>query len=96
MTTPPPPPPRVLVVLAAKAREGLHVQLLYKVKSHIGIEGNETADKLAHDACIPNGCHDTVAEGVEIRENICWPHFAGRKNNNCMRGAADTIGKSMI
>ena len=31
--------------LAKKAREGVHVQLL-KVKSHIGIEGNEKADAL--------------------------------------------------
>lgn len=37
----------VLIVeaLAAKAREGVHVQLL-KVMFHIGIEGNEMADKL--------------------------------------------------
>ena len=38
--------------LARKARDGVKVQLL-KVKSHIGIEGNEKADKLAHKACRP-------------------------------------------
>ena len=35
-----------------KAKEGVHIQLL-KVKSRIGIEVNEKADKLAHDACRP-------------------------------------------
>ena len=51
--------------LAQKGRDGAHVQLL-KVKSHIGIEHNEKADKLAHDACRPHYCTDTVSEGVEI------------------------------
>ncbi len=31
----------------------------------VGIEGNEMADKLAYDACIPNG-HDTLAGGLEF------------------------------
>ena len=43
--------------LAKKAREGVHVQLL-KVKPHIGIEGNEKADALAHEACKPEYGND--------------------------------------
>ena len=76
--------------LAQKARDGVHVQLL-KVKSHIGIEGNEKADKLAHDACIPHFCTDTASEGVEIREDIYWPHFSGRKIHNASGGAAAIV-----
>ena len=76
--------------LAQKARDGVHVQLL-KVKSHIGIEGNEKADKLAHDACIPHFCTDTASEGVEIREDIYWPHFSGRKLHNASGGAAAIV-----
>ena len=53
--------------LAKKARGGVHVQLL-KVKSHIGIEGNEKADALAHEACKPECCNGVASEGVEIRE----------------------------
>ena len=67
--------------LAKKAREGVHVQLL-KVKSHIGIEGNEKADALAHEACKPECCNDVASEGVEIREDIFWPHFNGKKIHN--------------
>ena len=55
--------------LAKKAREGVHVQLL-KVKSHIGIEGNEKADALVHEACKPECCNDVASEGGEIREDI--------------------------
>ena len=80
----------IVEALAAKAREGVHVQLV-KVKSHIGTEGNEMADKLAHDACVPNGCNDKVADGVDIRENIYWPHFAGRKIHNSSGGAAAIV-----
>ena len=73
--------------LAKKAREGVRVQLL-KVKSHIGIEGNEKADALAHEACKPECCNDVASEGVEIREDVFWPHFNGKKIHNASRGAA--------
>ncbi len=76
--------------LAQKARDSVHVQLL-NVKSHIGVEGNEKADKLAHDACIPRFCTDTASEGVEIREDIYWPHFSGRKIHNASGGAAAIV-----
>ncbi len=42
----------IVEALANKAREGVNMKLL-EVKSHVGIEGNEEADKLAHEACIP-------------------------------------------
>ena len=64
--------------LAKKAREGVHVQLL-KVKSHIGIEGNEKADAFTHEACKPECCNDIASEGAEIREDIFWPHFLAGK-----------------
>ena len=76
--------------LAKKAREGVHVQLL-KVKSHIGIEGNEKADALAHEACKPECCNDVASEGVEIREDIFWPHFNGKKIHNASGGAAAIV-----
>ncbi len=76
--------------LANKAREGMNLKLL-KVKSHVGIEGNQEADKLAHEACIPQRCNNTVAEGIEIRENIYWPHFNGRKIHNQRGGTAAIV-----
>ena len=80
--------------LAKKAREGVHVQLL-KVKSHIGFEGNEKADALAHEACKPECCNDIASEGVEIREDIFWPHFSGRKVHNASGGAAAIVMDAM-
>jgi len=80
--------------LAKKAREGVHVQLL-KVKSHIGIEGNEKADALAHEACKPECCNDVAAEGVEIRKDIFWPHFSGRKIHNASGRAAAVVMDAM-
>ena len=71
--------------LANKAREGVNVKLL-KVKSHVSIEGNEEADKLEREACIPQRCNNTVAEGIEIRKNIYSPHFNGRKIHNQIGG----------
>ena len=77
----------IVEALARKAREGVHVQLL-KVKSHIGIEGNEKADALAHEACKPECCTDIASKGVDIRKDIFWPHFSGRKIHNTSGGAA--------
>ncbi len=42
--------------VAIKEREGVDVKLM-KAKSHVGIEGNGEADKLAHEACISQQCN---------------------------------------
>ena len=76
--------------LAKKARGGVHVQLL-KVKSHIGIEGHEKADALAHEACKPECCNDVASEGAKIREDIFWPHLNGKKIHNASGGAAAIV-----
>ena len=76
--------------LAKKAKEGVHVQLL-KVKSHIGIEGNEKADALAREACKPECCNAIASQGVDIREDIFWPHFTGKKIHNASGGAAAIV-----
>ena len=76
--------------LAEKARNGIQVQIL-KVKSHIGIEGNEKADRLANDACIPNRCNSTVSEGLEMRQDLYWPYFSGWKIPNTRGGAAAIV-----
>ncbi len=43
------------------------------MKSHIGIKGNEEADRLAHDACETANCHQELLDGLPVRENIHWP-----------------------
>ena len=58
--------------LAESLRMGQRVQII-KVKSHIGIKGNEEADRLAHDACKSMNCHQVVLDGLPIREHIHWP-----------------------
>ncbi len=93
----------IVEAMAAKARERVHIQLLKvkSLKSHNSIEGNVInviADKLAHDAQaswarpqVRNRCNNTAADGVDIRENIYWPHFAGRKIHNSNGGAAAIV-----
>ena len=83
-------PSLIVEQLAQNIRDAVDKQLL-KVKSHIGIEGNEKADKLAHDACRPHSRTDTASEGIEIREDIYWPHFSGRKIHNASGGAAAIV-----
>ena len=58
--------------MAESLRRGQNVQII-KVKSHIGIKGNEEADRLAHDACESINCHQEVLDGLPIREHIHWP-----------------------
>ena len=55
-----------------KLRRGQRIRVI-KVKSHIGIKGNEKADQLAHDACETRNCHVQVLTGLPIREKIHWP-----------------------
>ena len=73
-----------------QAREGVHIQRL-KVKSHIGIEGNEKADHLAHEACQPECCNDTASERVRIGEDVFWPHFTVKNIHNASGGAAAIV-----
>ena len=59
-------------------------------------EGNEKADALAHEACKPECCNDIASEGVEIREDIFWPHFSGRRRiHNASGGAAAIVMDAM-
>ena len=58
--------------MAESLRAGQTIQIV-KVKSHIGIKGNEEADRLAHDACETIDCHEEVLVGLPIREHIHWP-----------------------
>ena len=58
--------------MAESLRRGQNVQII-KVKSHIGIKGNEEADRLAHDACESINCHQEVLDGLPIRKHIHWP-----------------------
>ena len=61
------------------------------MKSHIGIEGYEKADALAHEACKPECCNVIASERVDIREDIYWPHFIGKKIHNASGGAAAIV-----
>ena len=58
--------------MAESLRAGQTIQII-KVKSHIGIQGNEEADRLARDSCETINCHEEVLDGLPIREHIHWP-----------------------
>ncbi len=81
---------------AESLRRGQKIQII-KVKSHIGIKGNEEADRLAHDACKSVNCNEQVLAGLPIREHIHWPlqrdcsytndgHNANRRPASCEEG----------
>ena len=54
----------VVVVSLARARKGLQPRVL-KVKSHVGIQGEEEADKLAKAPTDPSKCYQEYAVSHE-------------------------------
>ena len=88
---------RVLYRRQLKASGVARRNQIIKVKSHIGIKGNEEADRLAHDACKSVNCNEQVLAGLPIREHIHWPlqrdcsytnngHNANRRPASCEEG----------
>ena len=73
--------------MAESLREGQDTRII-KVKSHIGINGKEEADRLAHDACVRMNCHQQVLEGLPVREHIHWPVQAQPKIGSSLAGHA--------
>ena len=73
--------------MAESLREGQDIRII-KVKSHIGIKGNEEADRLAHDACVRMNCHQQVLEGLPVREHIHWPVQAQPRIGSSLAGQA--------
>ena len=61
-------------VILRRANQGLKT-FLFKVKSHIGIEGNEIADELANVARDPAARQLHLALGSQAFEDHKWPHL---------------------
>ena len=66
--------------LLHRARNGLRTSIL-KVKSHIGIIGNEAADKLATKATDPVQCTTDYCIGSQGLEGKYWPAVEKEKTN---------------
>ena len=75
--------------MADSLREGQNIRIV-KVKSHIGIKGNEEADRLAHDACVKMHCHQQILEGLPVREHIHWPIQAQPETGSHPAGRAQS------
>ena len=58
--------------LLQRVHQGLDTTII-KVKSHIGIEGNELVDKLANDARDPQACTVTCSVGNLAHQGEHWP-----------------------
>ena len=58
--------------LVQRSRKGLHTTML-KVKSHIGIAGNEAADELANRAAAASHTPHTITGGTHPYQHLYWP-----------------------
>ena len=58
--------------LLQRAHQGLDTTII-KVRSHIGIEGNEIVDKLANDVRDPQACTITCSVGNLAHQGEHWP-----------------------
>ena len=68
----------IVAQLLARARKGLEISIL-KVMSHIGIQENEEADKLATAATDPSKCSQEYAIGHEGLQGLYWPIVGDRE-----------------
>ena len=71
----------IIELLLDRARSGARTHIL-KVKSHIGIKGNEEADKLATEAVKPEGCSEEYTIGREGLHGLHWPTINIDKPNS--------------
>ena len=72
----------IVLKLLQRARVGLITEIV-KVKSHIGIMGNEAADKLATTATDPLACTHDYNKGSNGLEGSYWPcHNVESKNKD--------------
>ena len=78
----------IVAQLLARARKGLRTRIL-KVKSHIGIQGNEEADKPATAATDPSKCSQEYAIGHEGLQGLYWPVQTVEKMSNDGNDAAE-------
>ena len=53
---------KIAKIMLGRSKQGLKTTMI-KVKSHIGIEGNEIADKLANVARDPDECQLHISDG---------------------------------
>ena len=71
----------------ARARKDLQIRTL-EVKSHIGIQGYEEADKLSIAATDPSKCSQEYAVGHEGLQGLYWPVQKVERMNNEGNNAA--------
>src|SRR3569833_2128987 len=65
---------------------------MYKVKSHIGIVGNEYADKLAKKAAI-EGCTNCINIGDNPYNNRYWMYHEGDNSIKCLGDMGHSLKK---
>ena len=77
----------IVAQFLARAKKGLQTKIL-KVRSHIGIQGNEEADKLATAATNSSKCSQEYATGHEGLQGLYWPVQTVEEKSNDGNNAA--------
>ena len=68
-------------LILKRAAQGLNTSLI-KVKSHVGVDGNEHADRLANQARNPEQCQLDIPLGNQAFEGRVWPQCLKRSVNS--------------
>ena len=77
--------------LLQRAHQGLDTTII-KVKSHIGIEGNEIVDRLANDPRDPQACTISYSVGNLAHQGEHWPVLITPSRNDKDQSVELTAG----
>jgi hypothetical protein len=84
----------ICAILSNRAQAHQQTEII-KVKSHIGIKGNEEADRLAGLATDPANCNVQGQPGTDPYTNATWPQLASKTEQGVTLSYADNLTKKV-